>query len=56
MVLRDAVQGQNYSWALENAPIASPEFKAVLLADFNQTRDADVLTAYGPPFQDTSIR
>ena len=36
VVLRDAVQGQNYSWALENAPIASPEFKAVLLADFNQ--------------------
>ena len=23
VVLRDAVQGQNYSWALENAPIAS---------------------------------
>ena len=54
VVLRDAVQGQNYTWALENAPIASPEFKAVLLADFNQDGYADVLTAYGPPFGDTN--
>ena len=48
--LRDTVSGDDYIWLLNNAIIPQPEFKAIILADFNQDGYADVLTAYGPPF------